>query len=155
MSDHSPNTAPGHAPSHSPGHAPVPPNGWGAAPAAGPTATLDGPPVAPPGQSAWGAAPVGPAARTGQPSGTAGRTRPKPPWFWPVVAVAVGLGALLAGGGVGYAIGHAIGASHSSSVTVPGGGRGGFPGQDGQRGQSGQGGQLPGGVQGGGSGTGS
>lgn len=153
MSDHSPNTAPGHAS----GHAPVPPYGWGAAPAAGPTAMLDEPPAAP-GQPSWAAAPVGPAAWTGQPSGTAGRMRPKPPWFWPVVAVAVGLGALLAGGGVGYAVGHAIGASHSSSVTVPGGGRGGFPGQDGQSGQSGQdgqGGQLPGGVQGGGSGTGS
>lgn len=149
MSDHSPNTAPSHAP--------VPPHGWGAAPAAGPTTTLDGPPAAT-GQPSWAAAPIGPAAWTGQPSGTAGRTRPKPPWFWPVVAVAVGLGALLAGGGVGYAVGHAIGASHSGSVTVPGGGRGGFPGQDGQSGQggqNGQGGQLPGGVQGGGSGTGS
>jgi hypothetical protein len=73
--------------------------------------------------------------------GSAATTRkggPKPPWFWPVIAVAVGLAALLVGGGIGFAVGHAIGGSSNSTTQVPGtnggtnqlpgGGTGQFPG---------------------------
>jgi hypothetical protein len=134
--------------------------GWGAAPAAGPTPTLDAPgPVGP--SSAWSAAPADtsdpstPYGQPGPPHGygaTSGRSLGRGrPWTLPVVAVAVGLGALLTGGGVGFAAGQAIGAHQGSVVQggtqggatqggglqqAPGGGTGGFPGgqQDGTQG---------------------
>lgn len=65
---------------------------------------------------------------------------PKPPWFWPIVAVAVGLAALLVGGGVGFAVGHAIGEHQSRTSQLP------QFGGDGTRG--GQGGMNPFGGQG-------
>jgi hypothetical protein len=114
--------------------------------------------------SGWGAAPT-PAATPwyGTPTPTpmptpAPRTNgPKPPWFWPVIAAVVGLAALLAGGGIGFTVGHAIGGSHQTTTRVPGtnggtdelpgGGTGQFPG-NGTRGGTGTG-------TGSGSGTGS
>jgi hypothetical protein len=112
---------------------PSSPAGWGAAPTPTSTATLDAPaaPAAPPAgpyaQHPYGATPwYGNAAAT-----PAGKRRggPKPPWFWPIVAVAVGLAALLVGGGIGFAIGHAIGGGTGQSTTqVPGNGTNGFPG---------------------------
>ncbi len=63
----------------------------------------------------------------------AGRSTPHPPWFWPVIAAAIGLGALLVGGGVGFAVGHAVASHGVSSFTGPG------TGQYGPRGQSGSG----------------
>lgn len=157
--------------------------GWGVAPAAGSTATLDADtvaahqapandPYAAPAPyaaqnayapqnpytqqdpyGAWnGTTPAGPTAWYGQSGTTKRRGGPRPPWFWPVVAVVVGIAALLAGGGIGYAVGHAIGGSGQSSTQVPGtnGGTNQFPG--------GGTGQFPGngtqGAPGTGSGTG-
>lgn len=98
------------------------PDAWAAAPAAAPTATLSPPPPS------WYGTPTpapGPAP--------AGRSTPHPPWFWPVIAAAIGLGALLVGGGVGFAVGHAVASHNVSSFTGPG------TGQYGPRGQSGSG----------------
>lgn len=134
--------------------------GWGAAPT--PTATTADPTLVRPAPSAgpqdpyaWGhqygqqqdpyavrndpyGASVPPTPWYGAAAGPAvGRTKPRRPWFWPVIAAAVGVAALLAGGGIGFAIGHAIGAHQSQSSTqMPGrngygypGGSNGFPGQ--------------------------
>ncbi|GAA1494443.1 hypothetical protein [Curtobacterium herbarum] len=132
-----------------------PHDAWAAAPAAAPTATLSPPPpswygtptAAPAAASASAAAP-GPVQTPGPVP--AGRNTPHPPWFWPVVAAAIGLGALLVGGGVGFAVGHAVASHGVSSFTVPGGGSGPGTGtgQDGPRGQSGTGSsqELPGGA---------
>ena len=80
----------------------------------------------PAGPTPW----YGAAARPGR------SAAPKPPWFWPVIAVVVGLAALSAGGGVGFAIGHAIGSHQSQSGTqLPGRGTNEFPGQGGGTGQ--------------------
>ncbi|MCS0644420.1 hypothetical protein [Curtobacterium flaccumfaciens] len=120
------------------------PTGWGAAPTPTSTSTLDAP--APKQQQqpyradagarnpgAWDAtAPNGATPRYGAAAGAASptdrrSTGPKPPWFWPLLAAIVGLAALLVGGGVGFAIGHAIGADRTQSTTqVPGTNR--FPG---------------------------
>ncbi|WP_137768094.1 hypothetical protein [Curtobacterium sp. SGAir0471] len=57
-----------------------------------------------------------------------GRVRgPRPSWVLPVVAVAIGAGALLVGGGVGFAVGHAVGTHQAPAVPggtqqLPGGG---------------------------------
>jgi len=101
---------------------------WAAAPAAAPTATLSPPPPS------WYGTPT-PAPG----SAPAGRSTPHPPWFWPVIAAAIGLGALLVGGGVGFAVGHAVASHGVSSFTGPGGGQYGPRGQSGS-GQSGTGG---------------
>ena len=98
------------------------PDAWAAAPAAAPTATLSPPPPS------WYGTPT-PAPG----SAPAGRSTPHPPWFWPVIAAAIGLGALLVGGGVGFAVGHAVASHGVSSFTGPGGA------QYGPRGQSGSG----------------
>ena len=98
------------------------PDAWAAAPAAAPTATLSPPPPS------WYGTPT-PAPGTAP----AGRSTPHPPWFWPVIAAAIGLGALLVGGGVGFAVGHAVASHNVSSFTGPG------TGQYGPRGQSGSG----------------
>ena len=114
-------------------HTQQPDPGWAQAPAPGPG---PGPgPGQPAGPTAWYGATASPRA---------GRRRP--PWSWPVIAIAVGLAALLAGGGAGFAIGHAIGTHHTQSTPQ-------FPGQDTNRfpGQSGGTDQLPG--QDGGTGT--
>ncbi|MGU3409528.1 hypothetical protein ACLBWP_05420 [Microbacterium sp. M1A1_1b] len=115
--------------------------GWASAPPAGPDQQYGAPnPYAPTNQ--YGQAPAGPTNQYGQaPAGptpwygaaaTTVPAKPRPPWFWPVIAVAVGLAALLAGGGAGFAIGHAIGAHQSSSTTqFPGQGSNGFPGRGG------------------------
>ncbi|WP_139195212.1 hypothetical protein [Curtobacterium sp. MCBA15_001] len=92
------------------------PAGPQAAPQAGPPA---GPYAGPPAWSTWSGAPT---QRT---------TKPRPPWFWPVVAVAVGVAAVLTGGGVGFAIGHAIGSHQSQSTPQFPGGTNRFPGQGG------------------------
>uniref|UniRef100_A0A942T8T5 Uncharacterized protein n=1 Tax=Neobacillus citreus TaxID=2833578 RepID=A0A942T8T5_9BACI len=127
------------------------PAGWGAAPAAGSTATLDAPVRPDPygqqhrAEPTWGGtAPNGPTpwygAAAQQPTK---RAQPKPPWFWPVIAAAVGLAALLAGGGIGFAVGHALGGGQGQSTTqLPGGGTNQFPGY-GNGGTN----QLPGGTQ--------
>ncbi|WP_420365347.1 hypothetical protein AAEP80_17710 [Curtobacterium sp. L3-7] len=105
---------------------------WSAAPA--PTSTVDPQQpyrAEPNGWYGQGPGPVGPtawygaAAPGGQRSGT-----PRPPWFWPVLAIVIGVAALLVGGGAGFAIGHAIGEhqSRSSTTQVPGQGSNGFPG---------------------------
>ncbi|PZF31966.1 MULTISPECIES: hypothetical protein [unclassified Curtobacterium] len=119
------------------------PTGWGAAPTPTSTSTLDAP--APQQQQqpqpqyradagawtpgAWDStAPNGTTPWYGA-GATANRRSagPKPPWFWPLLAAIVGLAALLVGGGVGFAIGHAIGADRTQSTTqVPGTNR--FPG---------------------------
>lgn len=104
------------------------PAGWGAAPTPTATSTLDVP--APPAPGWPQAGPSGATPWYG-PDAPANRSAgPKPPWFWPVVAVAVGLAALLVGGGVGFAVGHAIGGAAHSTVQVPGtdGGTDRFPG---------------------------
>ncbi|SDQ60832.1 hypothetical protein SAMN02800687_2079 [Curtobacterium sp. UNCCL20] len=145
MTDSTP-TNPSDRPERSEQHAPA---GWGAAPTPTSTATLDTP--APP------AAPVWNSWQPGQPNGatpwygaaaTAKRRGPKPPWFWPVVLVSVGLAALLAGGGIGFAVGHAIGGASQSTTQLPGtgGGTNRFPG--------GGTGQFPGSGTQGGTGTG-
>lgn len=115
------------------------PTGWGAAPTPTSTSTLDAP--APQQQQpyradagatnpgAWDStAPNGATPWYGAGAATNRRSAgPKPPWFWPLLAAIVGLAALLVGGGVGFAIGHAIGADRSQSTTqVPGTNR--FPG---------------------------
>ncbi|MBT1545876.1 hypothetical protein [Curtobacterium aurantiacum] len=115
------------------------PTGWGAAPTPTSTSTLDAP--APQQQQqqradagartpgAWdSAAPNGTTPWYGAGTATDRRSPgPKPPWFWPLLAAIVGLAALLVGGGVGFAVGHAIGADRSQSTTqVPGTNR--FPG---------------------------
>ena len=104
------------------------PDAWAAAPAAAPTATLSPPPPS------WYGTPT-PAPGTAP----AGRSTPHPPWFWPVIAAAIGLGALLVGGGVGFAVGHAVASHGVSSFTGPGGAQYGPRGQSGS-GQSGTGG---------------
>ena len=104
------------------------PDAWAAAPAAAPTATLSPPPP-----SWYGTPTPAPAPATGPGSAPAGRSTPHPPWFWPVIAAAIGLGALLVGGGVGFAVGHAVASHGVSSFTGPGGA------QYGPRGQSGSG----------------
>ncbi|MFJ3034828.1 hypothetical protein ACIPC2_10465 [Curtobacterium pusillum] len=144
---------------------PSSPAGWGAAPTPTSTATVDTPapthaPAGPyaqdPYAASWNAgAPNGSTPWYGNAATTPAGKRggPKPPWFWPIVAVAVGLAALLVGGGIGFAIGHAIGGGTSQSTTqVPGNGTNGFPGGGTNGGTN----QLPGsGTQGGtGSGTG-
>jgi hypothetical protein len=121
------------------------PSGWDAAP----TATIDEPaPASAPaggGYPAPAGDPYGPGVwRGGATPGWSGaperRRKPRAPWFWPVVAIVVGLAALLVGGGIGFAIGHAIGSGSSSSTSqfpgrdgngFPGGGTGQFPGQGG------------------------
>jgi len=125
---------------------------WGAAPAptstSTPTSTFDPPDAvstAPSGwqqgnwqQASWQqSGPNGPTPWYGT-AATSRRKGPKPPWFWPIVAVVVGLAALLVGGGVGFAVGHAIGGAGHSTTQVPGtnggtdqlpgGGTGRFPG---------------------------
>lgn len=116
------------------------PAGWGSAPTPTSTSTLDAP--APQQQQqpyradagatnpgTWDStAPNGTTPWYGAGSATNRRSAgPKPPWFWPLLAAIVGLAALLVGGGVGFAIGHAIGADRSQSTTqVPG--TNGFPG---------------------------
>ncbi|MGY2900166.1 hypothetical protein ACVKXF_002821 [Curtobacterium sp. PvP017] len=118
MSDTTPPN--GHAPGDPTRTPPVAaPAGWGSAPTPTSTATLDAP--APNGATPW----YGTAAPTNRTSA------PKPPWFWPVLAAIVGLAALLVGGGIGFAIGHAIGGDQSRSTTqLPGtnGGTNQFPG---------------------------
>lgn len=140
MSDTTPTN--GHEPARSvPANRATTPTGWDATPTS--TATLDGPALAqqqPPqpqqqqqpyraDTEAWNpGAPNGTTPWYG--AGTTGDRRstgPKPPWFWPVLAAVVALAALLVGGGVGFAVGHAIGADRSQSTTrVPGTDR--FPG---------------------------
>ncbi|MCS6578815.1 hypothetical protein [Curtobacterium poinsettiae] len=141
MSDTTPTN--GHEPARSvPANRATTPTGWDATPTS--TATLDGPALAqqqPPqpqqqqqqpyraDTGAWNpGAPNGTTPWYG--AGTTGDRRstgPKPPWFWPVLAAVVALAALLVGGGVGFAVGHAIGADRSQSTTrVPGTDR--FPG---------------------------
>lgn len=127
MTDDSPTT-----PADSPTDAT--PTGWAAAPAPTSTATSTTPPPPP----TFG--PSGPTPWYGT-AAAAPRKGPKPPWFWPIVAVAVGLAALLVGGGVGFAVGHAIGGAGHGTTQVPGtngGGTGQFPG-DGPRGGTGTG----------------
>lgn len=104
------------------------PDAWAAAPAAAPTATLSPPPP-----SWYGTPTPAPTPATAPGTAPAGRSTPHPPWFWPVIAAAIGLGALLVGGGVGFAVGHAIASHGVSSSTGPG------TGQYGPRGQSGSG----------------
>ncbi len=145
------------------------PDGWGAAPAAAPDGWDAAPAAAPDG---WDAAPTATTTRApgAEPSaadpyaaewntaqqtptpwygqaGTPRSTKPRPPWFWPVVATAVGVGALLAGGGIGFAVGHAISGQSQGTSQFPGRGTNGFPGYGGGTGQ------FPGGAQGGGTGT--
>ncbi|MBO9039937.1 hypothetical protein [Curtobacterium flaccumfaciens] len=128
------------------------PTGWGTAPTPTSTSTLDAP--APQQQQqqqqepyradadarnpgAWDStAPNGATPWYGAGAATTRRsTGPKPPWFWPLLAAIVGLAALLVGGGVGFAIGHAIGADRTQSTTqvpdtnrFPGNGTGQAPG---------------------------
>ncbi len=105
---------------------------WSAAPA--PTSTVDPrhPYRAEP--NSWygqGPAPVGPTAWYGAAAPTGQRSsRPRPPWFWPVLAIVIGVAALLVGGGAGFAIGHTIAEhqSRSSTTQVPGQGSNRFPG---------------------------
>lgn len=117
------------------------PAGWGSAPTPTSTATLDAPAPAPnhsaqqPYRSdagSWNAGdPNGATPWYGASSPTNRKSAPKPPWFWPVLAAIIGLAALLVGGGIGFAIGHAIGGNQSQSTTqVPGtnGGTNQFPG---------------------------
>jgi hypothetical protein len=129
---------------------PASPAGWGAAPTPTSTATLDAPAPAPAdSRYATSTLPAGP-WDPGAPNGatpwygsaaTPRRKRglrtdgPRPPWFWQVLAVGVGLAALLIGGGIGFAIGHSVGGGTSQSTTqvpgtnqFPGGGTGQFPG---------------------------
>lgn len=103
------------------GSTPVGPSAWNgtAAPAGTQTGSPAGPYAGPPTWSTWSSAPT---QRT---------TKPRPPWFWPVVAVVVGVAAVLAGGGVGFAIGHAIGSHQSQSTPQFPGGTNRFPGQGG------------------------
>lgn len=125
-----------------------PADGWAATPTAAPTATLPlgathpGDPQGaghtgdqwaawPAGgpRDAWAAGNPQGARATGDPQTAwyggpvpTGRRTPHRPWVWPVVAVAVGLVALLVGGGLGFAIGHAVAdVRATSSVTGPGG----------------------------------
>ncbi|WP_412169270.1 hypothetical protein ACLUS2_009780 [Curtobacterium flaccumfaciens pv. flaccumfaciens] len=150
MSDTTPTN--GHEPDGSdPANRATAPTGWGAAPTPTSTSTLDAPApqqqqqppqpyradagagtgagtpgawdsTAPNGTTPWYGAAAGAASPTNRRS-----TGPKPPWFWPFLAAIVGLAALLVGGGVGFAIGHAIGADRTQSTTqVPGTNR--FPG---------------------------
>ena len=136
MSDTTPTN--GHEPDGSvPANRATTPTGWDATPTS--TATLDGPALAQQQQpqpqpyradtGAWNpGAPNGttPWYGAGAP-GNRRSTGPKPPWFWPLLAAVVALAALLVGGGVGFAVGHAIGADRSQSTTrVPGTDR--FPG---------------------------
>lgn len=117
------------------------PAGWGSAPTPTSTATLDAPAPAPnhsaqqPYRSdagSWNAGdPNGATPWYGASTPTNRKSAPKPPWFWPVLAAIIGLAALLVGGGIGFAIGHAIGGNQSQSTTqVPGtnGGTNQFPG---------------------------
>lgn len=133
---------------HEPGNAARTPSaaapaGWGSAPTPTSTATLDAPAPAPathqyaqqPYRSdagSWNAGdPNGATPWYGASAPTSRKSAPKPPWFWPVLAAIVGLAALLVGGGIGFAIGHAIGGDQSQSTTqVPGtnGGTNQFPG---------------------------
>ncbi|WIE82562.1 hypothetical protein [Curtobacterium sp. MCPF17_021] len=147
MSDTTPTN--GHGPDGSdPANRATTPTGWGAAPTS--TSTLDAPAPQQPQQQqqqqqpyradagagapgGWDAtAPNGATPWYGAAAGAASPTNrrsagPKPPWFWPLLAAIVGLAALLVGGGVGFAIGHAIGADRTQSTTqVPGTNR--FPG---------------------------
>jgi hypothetical protein len=144
MSDTTPTN--GHGPDGSdPANGATTPTGWGASPAPTSTSTLDAPApqqqqqqpyradagarnpgawdsTAPNGATPWYGAAAGAASPTNRRS-----TGPKPPWFWPLLAAIVGLAALLVGGGVGFAIGHAIGADRTQSTTqLPGTNR--FPG---------------------------
>lgn len=142
MSDTTPTN--GHGPDGSdPANRAPTPTSWGAAPTPTSTSTLDAPApqqpqqqqqqpyradagawdsTAPNGATPWYGAAAGAASPTDRRS-----TGPKPPWFWPLLAAIVGLAALLVGGGVGFAIGHAIGADRTQSTTqVPGTNR--FPG---------------------------
>ncbi|MCS6562539.1 MULTISPECIES: hypothetical protein [Curtobacterium] len=129
------------------------PTGWGTAPTPTSTSTLDAPapqqqqqqqqPYRPDADArnpgAWDStAPNGATPWYGAGAGAATTRRstgPKPPWFWPLLAAIVGLAALLVGGGVGFAIGHAIGADRTQSTTqvpdtnrFPGNGTGQAPG---------------------------
>lgn len=141
MSDTTPTN--GHEPDGSDRADQATPTGWGAAPTPTSTSTLDAP--APQQQpyradagarhpgawdpGAWDSTtPDGATPWYGAGTSTDRRsTGPKPPWFWPILAAIVGLAALLVGGGVGFAIGHAIGADRTQSTTqVPGTNR--FPG---------------------------
>ncbi|MEK6343799.1 MAG: hypothetical protein V4737_08145 [Curtobacterium sp.] len=118
------------------------PNGWDAAPTAGPTVTDTRAPGADPYAAEWDTARQTPTPSYGNAQARR-RTKPRPPWFWPVIAAAVGVAALLVGGGVGYAVGHAIGGQQSQGTSqFPGRGTNGFPGYGGGTGQ------LPGGTQG-------
>lgn len=154
MSDITPTN--GHEPDGSdPANRATTPTGWGAAPTPTSTSTLDAPApqhhqqqqqqqqqpyradagattpgawdsTAPNGTTPWYGAAAGAAAGAASPTNRRG-AGPKPPWFWPLLAAIVGLAALLVGGGVGFAIGHAIGADRTQSTTqVPGTNR--FPG---------------------------
>lgn len=151
MSDTTPTN--GHGPDGSdPANGATAPTGWGAAPTPTSTSTLDAPAPQQPQQQqqqpyradagagtpgGWDStAPNGTTPWYG--AGTTGDRRstgPKPPWFWPLLAAIVGLAALLVGGGVGFAIGHAIGADRTQSTTqgpgtnrFPGNGTGQAPG---------------------------
>jgi hypothetical protein len=139
MSDTTPTN--GHEPDGSaPASHAAPTADWGSAPTPTSTATLDTPaqqeqqqqpyradagawnPGAPNGATPW--------YGSGTPTNRGDRG-PKPPWFWPILAAIVGLAALLVGGGIGFAIGHAIGSDRAQSTTqVPGtnGGTNQFPG---------------------------
>lgn len=144
-------------------------NDWGAAPTPVATSTLDVPASAPsgpyaahdpyaagnpyqapaPGPGSWQqSGPYGVTPWYGAAATPKRKGGPKPPWFWPVIAAAVGLAALLAGGGIGFAVGHAIGGSGQSTTQVPGtdGGTNQYPG--------GGTGQFPGNGTQGGTGTG-
>jgi hypothetical protein len=130
----------GHEPAGSaPANRATTPTGWGAAPTPTSTSTLDAP--APQQQQPYRAdagarnpgtwdstAPNRATPWYGAGAATNRRSAgPKPPWFWPLLAAIVGLAALLVGGAVGFAIGHAIGADRTQSTTqVPGTNR--FPG---------------------------
>ncbi|PCN48593.1 hypothetical protein Csp2054_05695 [Curtobacterium sp. 'Ferrero'] len=128
---------------------PSAPDGWGAAPAAAPhgwdaapTPTATRAPGGDPYAAEWDTAQQTPTPWYGR-TDAPGSTKPRPPWFWPVVAAAVGVAALLAGGGIGFAIGHAIGGQTQSTSQFPGRGTNGFPGYGGGTGQ------FPGSTQGG------
>ncbi|MFJ4296120.1 hypothetical protein [Curtobacterium sp. NPDC089689] len=119
------------------------PSGWDAAPTAGQTATDTRTPGTDPYAAEWDTARQTPTPWYGN-AQAQGRTKPRPPWFWPVIAAAVGVAALLVGGGVGFAIGHAIGGTQSQGTSqFPGRGTNGFPGYGGGTGQQ------PGSTQGG------
>lgn len=108
------------------------PDDWSAAPAPAPTGPTAGTATVAPqsGPDSARPAPAGthpaPPAWSGTPApAPTGRTTPRPPWSWPIVAVAVGLAALLVGGGVGFAVGHAVGGAHGgASFSGPGPGFG-------------------------------